>query len=99
MSARPASARSSSGSTGSGSPRASRVVRAAMGGDFELMVDLNQAWRMPGDLREPLDRDTVFRLADELAELGVFWFEEPLPARTSTGSGSCAGGSASRAAR
>ena len=58
-----------------------RAVRDAVGDRLELMVDLNQAWRMPGDVSDPLDRETVFRVADELAELGVLWLEEPLPAR------------------
>jgi D-galactarolactone cycloisomerase len=58
-----------------------RAVREALGRELELMVDLNQGWRMPGDVRELLDREAVLRLADELAELGIFWLEEPLPTR------------------
>jgi D-galactarolactone cycloisomerase len=43
------------------------------------MVDLNQGWRMPGDRSQPLDRETVRKVAEELRELNVFWLEEPLP--------------------
>ena len=43
------------------------------------MVDLNQGWRMPGDVSPALDGDTVRRTAARLAELGVLWLEEPLP--------------------
>jgi D-galactarolactone cycloisomerase len=55
------------------------AVRDAVGDSMEIAVDLNQAWRMPGDLSTPLDRDAVLRLASELAELGIMWLEEPLP--------------------
>jgi L-alanine-DL-glutamate epimerase-like enolase superfamily enzyme len=43
------------------------------------MVDLNQGWRMAGDISPALDAAAVRRLAGELAELGVLWLEEPLP--------------------
>ena len=43
------------------------------------MADLNQWWRMAGDLSPALDETQVRRIAAELAELGVFWLEEPLP--------------------
>jgi D-galactarolactone cycloisomerase len=56
-----------------------RAVVEALGPETAILVDLNQAWRMPGDLSAPLDRETVGRLAEELAELGVVWLEEPLP--------------------
>jgi D-galactarolactone cycloisomerase len=48
--------------------------------DLTLMVDLNQGWRMPGDTRGPLDLVTARRIADRLAELDVYWMEEPLAA-------------------
>ena len=57
-----------------------RAVREAVGADVEIMCDLNQWWRMPGDISPALDLATVRRIAAELAELGVFWLEEPLPA-------------------
>jgi D-galactarolactone cycloisomerase len=55
------------------------AVREAVGETMEIMVDLNQGWRMPGDLSPPLDRETVKGLAAHLQELDVLWFEEPLP--------------------
>jgi L-alanine-DL-glutamate epimerase-like enolase superfamily enzyme len=42
------------------------------------MADLNQGWRMPGDTRFPLDRAAARGIAGRLAELGVYWMEEPL---------------------
>jgi L-alanine-DL-glutamate epimerase-like enolase superfamily enzyme len=59
---------------------AARAARAAAGPGMALMVDLNQWWRMPGDNSAPADLAAVRRLASELAELGVLWLEEPLPA-------------------
>jgi L-alanine-DL-glutamate epimerase-like enolase superfamily enzyme len=57
-----------------------RAARAAVGVDLEIMVDLNQWWRMAGDLSPALDVAAVRRIADELTELDVLWLEEPLPA-------------------
>lgn len=56
-----------------------RAVREALGPEFTLMVDLNQAWRMAGDVGPGLDRVAVRRLVAALAELDVHWVEEPLP--------------------
>lgn len=56
-----------------------QAVRAAVGSDMELMVDLNQSWRMPGDVRRSLDPVQVRRFAASLADIGIFWLEEPLP--------------------
>lgn len=56
-----------------------RATRAAVGPDLAIMVDLNQGWRMPGDISAPLDLPAVRRLAAELRELDVLWLEEPLP--------------------
>ncbi len=55
------------------------AAREAVGDDFALMVDLNQMWRMSGDIEPALDLASVRRLAAQLAELGVLWLEEPLP--------------------
>ena len=55
-----------------------RAVRKAVGASLEIMVDLNQAWRMPGDIAPALDPASVRRTVDELKDLGVFWVEEPL---------------------
>jgi len=57
-----------------------RATREAVGAGMEIMVDLNQGWRMPGDIAPALDPARVLSLADELANLGVFWLEEPLVA-------------------
>lgn len=53
------------------------AVREALPG-FTLMADLNQGWRMPGDIRPPLDRAAARELAGRLADLDVSWMEEPL---------------------
>jgi D-galactarolactone cycloisomerase len=55
------------------------AVREAVGDSMEIMVDLNQGWRMPGDLSPALDRETVRTMTKQLEELDVLWFEEPLP--------------------
>jgi L-alanine-DL-glutamate epimerase-like enolase superfamily enzyme len=55
------------------------ATREALGDEFVIMVDLNQSWRMPGDVSKALDYATVRRTVDRLAELDVFWVEEPLP--------------------
>ncbi len=56
-----------------------RAAREAVGPDFALMVDLNQMWRMSGDIEPALDLASVRRLAARLVELDVLWLEEPLP--------------------
>jgi L-alanine-DL-glutamate epimerase-like enolase superfamily enzyme len=61
------------------------AVREAVGLDFELMVDLNQSWRMAGDIRRALDPAQVRRVAQRLHEARVFWLEEPLPLNDATG--------------
>ena len=47
-----------------------RAVRQAVGDSFELMVDANQCFALGEALRR----------APRYAELGIGWFEEPLPA-------------------
>ena len=56
-----------------------RATRNAVGDDFDLMVDLNQMWRMSGDIEAALPLARVQRIAAELSDLGVLWLEEPLP--------------------
>jgi L-alanine-DL-glutamate epimerase-like enolase superfamily enzyme len=56
-----------------------RATREAVGPDFDLMVDLNQMWRMSGDIEAALPLARVQRVASELNDLGVLWLEEPLP--------------------
>lgn len=53
-------------------------VRDAVGPGFELMVDANQGWRMPGDLAPRWDVATALQCACALEPLGVYWLEEPL---------------------
>jgi D-galactarolactone cycloisomerase len=54
------------------------AVRDAAGPDFEIMVDANQGWRMPGDIAPRWDVPTAAALARELERIGVYWLEEPL---------------------
>ncbi len=56
-----------------------KAIREAVGNDLEIMVDLNQAWRMPGDTRRSLDLVDVMRFIDACKDYGVYWVEEPLP--------------------
>jgi L-alanine-DL-glutamate epimerase-like enolase superfamily enzyme len=56
-----------------------QAVRKAVGSSMEIIVDLNQAWRMPGDVDPALDTASVRRTVEQLGELGVLWVEEPLP--------------------
>jgi D-galactarolactone cycloisomerase len=55
-----------------------KAVRDAVGTSMEIMVDLNQAWRMPGDIDPALDPASARRTVEQLGELGVLWVEEPL---------------------
>ncbi len=57
-----------------------RAARLVAGPDVAIMVDLNQWWRMPGDVSTALDLAAVRRIVGELRELDVLWVEEPLPA-------------------
>lgn len=56
-----------------------RAVREAVGTGMKIMVAANQGWRMPWDTTPAWDIRTARRVAEELADLGVFWLEEPLP--------------------
>ena len=53
-----------------------RLMRQAVGPDFDLMVDAHAWWRM-GD--RSYDYATVERLAREMAAYNIAWLEEPLP--------------------
>jgi D-galactarolactone cycloisomerase len=55
------------------------AVREAVGSGLEIMIDANQAWRMPGDLTNRWSPAKVLELARELERLDVYWLEEPLP--------------------
>jgi len=56
-----------------------RAVRDAVGPDMHILIDANQGWQMPWDTSPPWDFKTALWMADALAELDVFWLEEPLP--------------------
>ena len=53
-----------------------RLMREAVGPDFDLMVDAHTWWRM-GD--RSYSKETVERLARAMAEYRIAWLEEPLP--------------------
>ena len=55
-----------------------QAVREAVGPEMALMVDANQAWHMPWDTGAAWDFKTALWIADALAELDVYWLEEPL---------------------
>lgn len=55
------------------------AVRAAVGERLEIMVDLNQWWRMPGDIEPGLGPPDARRVIERLRPFGVQWVEEPLP--------------------
>ena len=54
------------------------AMRDAVGDALDIMVDLNQWWRMPGDIAPGLDPQAARRVIDELSAHGVLWVEEPL---------------------
>jgi L-alanine-DL-glutamate epimerase-like enolase superfamily enzyme len=56
-----------------------QAVRQAVGPEMALLVDANQGWQMPWDDAAPWDFKTALWVADALAELDVYWLEEPLP--------------------
>jgi len=53
-----------------------RLMREAVGGTFDLMIDAHTWWRM-GD--KSYDQAAVERLAEQLADFEIAWLEEPLP--------------------
>jgi len=53
-----------------------RLMREAVGPDFELMVDAHTWWRM-GDWSYGLE--TIEQLARQMAEYDIAWLEEPMP--------------------
>lgn len=54
------------------------ATRAAVGDSMDLMVDLNQGWRMAGDTSPALDPVAARNVAAQLAAYDVLWLEEPL---------------------
>jgi L-alanine-DL-glutamate epimerase-like enolase superfamily enzyme len=53
-----------------------RLMREAVGSDFDLMVDAHTWWRM-GDRSYSLDM--IEQLARSMAEYEIAWLEEPMP--------------------
>lgn len=56
-----------------------KQTRKAVGDDFQIMVDMNQMWRMSGDIEPALTLAKVHSVAERLHEQSVLWIEEPLP--------------------
>jgi L-alanine-DL-glutamate epimerase-like enolase superfamily enzyme len=55
-----------------------QAVRQAVGPDMAILVDANQGWQMPWDDAAAWDFKTALWVAEALAELDVYWLEEPL---------------------
>jgi L-alanine-DL-glutamate epimerase-like enolase superfamily enzyme len=55
------------------------TVRSAVGDRLEIIVDLNQWWRMPGDIVRGLGPADARRVIERLGACDVLWVEEPLP--------------------
>lgn len=58
--------------------RTVEAVRAAHGESLTLMVDCNQAWRMPWDTNPCRTADEALEVMRALAPLGLAWIEEPV---------------------
>jgi L-alanine-DL-glutamate epimerase-like enolase superfamily enzyme len=56
--------------------RTVKMMRDAVGPDFDLMVDAHSWWRMG---HSSYSLETVERLAVGMAEYGIAWLEEPMP--------------------
>ncbi len=54
------------------------TVRDRVGDRLELMVDCNQAWRMPWDVSDWWTVEQAVEVARRLEALDVYWMEEPL---------------------
>jgi D-galactarolactone cycloisomerase len=54
------------------------AIRDAVGDALEILVDLNQWWRMAGDTAPGLGPQSARGVIERLAEHGVLWVEEPL---------------------
>jgi D-galactarolactone cycloisomerase len=61
------------------------AIRDAVGDALEIIVDLNQWWRMAGDIAPGLGPADARRLIERLAEHRVLWVEEPLAGGDLTG--------------
>ena len=54
------------------------ATRRAVGADMAILVDLNQGWRMAGDVTPSLDPVGARRAAERLREYDILWLEEPI---------------------
>jgi D-galactarolactone cycloisomerase len=54
------------------------AIREAVGDVLDILVDLNQWWRMAGDIEPGLGPSDARRIIDRLSAHGVLWVEEPL---------------------
>jgi L-alanine-DL-glutamate epimerase-like enolase superfamily enzyme len=54
------------------------AIRDAVGDALEILVDLNQWWRMAGDIEPGLGVADARNVIERLDEHGVLWVEEPL---------------------
>ncbi len=54
------------------------ATRAAVTDTMAIMVDLNQGWRMAGDISPSLGPAEARRIVAQLADYDVLWVEEPL---------------------
>jgi D-galactarolactone cycloisomerase len=55
------------------------AIREAVGEALEIIVDLNQWWRMAGDISLRYDPVDARRVIERLRSYEVLWVEEPLP--------------------
>jgi D-galactarolactone cycloisomerase len=55
------------------------AIRAAVGDALEIMIDLNQWWRMAGDIGPRSGPVDARRVIERLRGYEVLWVEEPLP--------------------
>lgn len=58
--------------------KALQAVRLAVGTDVNIMVDANQAWRMPWDPSPWWGFEQAKAAIEEIVELNIYWVEEPL---------------------
>jgi D-galactarolactone cycloisomerase len=54
------------------------AIRESVGDALQILVDLNQWWRMPGDIDPGLGPQEARRVVGRLAGYDVLWVEEPL---------------------
>ncbi len=58
--------------------RVAEAVRSALGPGIDLMIDCNQAWRMPWDVNPYRAFVEALQVCKALQPLGIYWIEEPL---------------------